>query len=76
MRNTPPKQPLNYGNSADLPSPCLPSLGSRRIRPNYMSGQTRLYHHKERMINQPTARNDTHTPVSTKIKHPRKISGR
>ncbi|KAI8572301.1 hypothetical protein RHMOL_Rhmol01G0186800 [Rhododendron molle] len=27
MRNTPPKQPLNYGNSADLPSPCLPSLG-------------------------------------------------
>ncbi|KAI8538451.1 hypothetical protein RHMOL_Rhmol09G0104800 [Rhododendron molle] len=42
-----------------------PVWGPRRIRPNYMSGQTRLYHHKERMINQPTARNDTHTPVST-----------
>ncbi|KAI8535599.1 hypothetical protein RHMOL_Rhmol10G0186500 [Rhododendron molle] len=31
-----------------------PTWSPGRIRPNYMSGQTRLYHYKERMItNQP-----------------------
>ncbi|KAI8573383.1 hypothetical protein RHMOL_Rhmol01G0273100 [Rhododendron molle] len=29
MRNTPPKQSLNYDSSTDLSSPCLPSLGSQ-----------------------------------------------
>ncbi|KAI8529859.1 hypothetical protein RHMOL_Rhmol11G0006800 [Rhododendron molle] len=52
MRDTPPKQSLNYSSSADLPSPCLSSLGSQTNKTKLLSGRTRLYHHKERMVNQ------------------------
>ncbi|KAI8572276.1 hypothetical protein RHMOL_Rhmol01G0185600 [Rhododendron molle] len=65
MRNNPPEQPLNYGDSVDLPSPCLPSLGSQ-------TSKTKLYVESNSAVpsqgandNQPTARNDTHTPVSS-----------